>query len=72
MLGLVIGTGFKPDDERNIRSKHVELYKNCRINTYKEIHLVGLFIESAENVRRRRKIFGPTVVVATGICALLP
>ena len=22
------------DDERNDRSKHVELYKNCRINTY--------------------------------------
>ena len=25
-----------PDDERNGRSKHVELYKNCRINTYKK------------------------------------
>ena len=33
-----------PDDERNGPSKHVELYKNCRINTYtKCILLVCLY-----------------------------
>ena len=26
---------WTPDDERNGRSKHVELQKDCRINTYK-------------------------------------
>ena len=32
------------DDERNSRSKHVELYKNCRINTHKKcIFLVCLY-----------------------------
>ena len=29
-----------PDDERNGRSKHVELYKNCRINTYRKCMLL--------------------------------
>ena len=34
-----------PDGERNGHSKHVELYKNCRINTFiQKVHLVGLFI----------------------------
>ena len=33
-----------PDDERNGRSKHVELYKNCRINTHRKcILLVFLY-----------------------------
>ena len=29
-----------PDDERNGLSKHVELYKNCRINTYRKCILL--------------------------------
>ena len=34
---------WTPDDERNGRSKHVDLYKNCRINTYRKcILLVSL------------------------------
>ena len=37
-------TSWTPDDERNGRSKHVELYKNCRINTYRKcILLVCLY-----------------------------
>ena len=35
---------WTPDDERNGRSKRVELQKDCRINTYKKVHLVGLFV----------------------------
>ena len=35
---------WTPDDERNGRSKQVELYKNCRINTYRKcIVLVCLY-----------------------------
>ena len=35
---------WTPDDERNGRSKHVELHKNCRINTYRKcILLVCLY-----------------------------
>ena len=35
---------WTPDDERNSRSKHVELCKNCRINTYRKyILLVFLY-----------------------------
>ena len=33
-------TSWTPDDERNGRSKHVELYKNCRINTYRKCILL--------------------------------
>ena len=29
-----------PDDEQNGRSKHVELYKDCRINTYRKCILL--------------------------------
>ena len=38
---------WTPDDELNGRSKHVELYKNCRINTYRKcILLVCLYNKS--------------------------
>ena len=34
---------WTPDDERNSRSKHVQLQKSFRIHT-KKVHLVGLFM----------------------------
>ena len=34
---------WTPDDERNGRSKHVELYINCRTNTYRRFILACLY-----------------------------
>ena len=35
---------WTPDDERNNRSKHVELYKNCRINTFKSASCWSVYV----------------------------
>ena len=44
VLSCRYSKSWTPDDERNGRSKHVELYKNCWINTYRKyILLVCLY-----------------------------
>ena len=37
-------TARSPDDERNSRSKHTELYKDCRINTYKSASCWSVYV----------------------------
>ena len=40
VLSCRYSKSWTPDDERNGHSKHVELYKNCRINTYRNCILL--------------------------------
>ena len=37
---FILQSLYNSDDERNARSKHVELYKDCRINAYKKCILL--------------------------------
>ena len=49
---------WTPDDERNGCSKHVDLYKNCRINTYRKyILLVCLYNWLRRTVHKMSKIY---------------
>ena len=43
-------TSWTPDDEWNGHSKHVELYKNCRINTYRKFILL-VFLYKKPRIR---------------------
>ena len=62
------GKSWTPDDEHNSLSKHVELYKDCRINTYKKCILsvclytwLGCTVHTMSNKTNDIFFYTPTI-----------